>query len=355
MKRMLIYPYGAEVEHLVDFHNLLKDLQPVGLVRLRGWDDGQRYCCNAGLNIPIYYEFEEGLKNTQPDVVWFADFQFALDFEQYYLPYIKLAVSEGKYIVMGRSLKEKAKPYLTEQRVLYCEAEVESIEDSYHSEALAQINTPIIYVAGLFSGLDKFALQLGVRRELEKREISVIQIGSREDARYFGFYEIPQYMLETNISEKEKILRFNGCMKSLEEKYKPDLFLIGVPGELFGASAKYMANFGMLAYEIFMSALPEGLIVSLPYDEYSEEYLEEISTTIERRFGAGVDVFHRTNKKFQLDDTEINQANQYLTVIDIDEKTSIDRLYMLNDSKQMEKAIDKIINKLIEYGKIRSV
>lgn len=39
MKRMLIYPYGAEVEHLVDFHNLLKDLQPVGLVKLRGWDE----------------------------------------------------------------------------------------------------------------------------------------------------------------------------------------------------------------------------------------------------------------------------------------------------------------------------
>lgn len=204
MKRMLIYPYGSESEHLVDYHNLLKDLHPVGLVKLRGWDDGKKYYCKTDLNLPIYYEFEDGLKDTQPDVIWFVDFQFRLDFEQYYLPYIKMAVSEGKYIVMSRSLKEKAKLYLTEQHVLYYDAEVESIEDSYHSEALAQINTPIIYVASLFSGLDKFALQLGVRQELEKRNLSVVQIGSREDAVYFGFYEMPQYMLETNFSEKDR-------------------------------------------------------------------------------------------------------------------------------------------------------
>ena len=164
MKSVLIYPYGEECSYLAEYHELLDGLEPKGLVKLKGWEDGKKEYIKGEWHIPVFCNFEEGLQNVNPEVIWFADFQFPLDFEKYYLPYLKIAVGKGKQIIASQSLKLQIQKYTELVDIQYYKLDCDNNYGMDYVSTLFQINTPIIFITSLFEGLGKFHLQLGIRK-----------------------------------------------------------------------------------------------------------------------------------------------------------------------------------------------
>lgn len=181
--------------------------------------------------------------------------------------------------------------------------------------------------------------------------INLMQIGTKEESQYYGFYPMPEFMKNHENSEKDKILLFNRYLKKLEEVKKPDIILIGIPGELYAPSEKYIANLGITAYEIFLSVMPDILLVLLPYAEYREEDYESIRKSIIQKYGVNPDYLIPTNLRLQLDETETYQKERYLTIVEPDNEEDAD----LYESNYIEKITDDILKKLTINGQIKSI
>ncbi len=356
MKKVLIYPFGKESEFIAEHFDMLKNLYPVCLVGLRGWDNGKKEYAVNSRQIPLVYDFMEGLEAYEPEIVWFVEFSKQIDFETEYLPYIKLAIDKKKRIILSDSLKKKVQKYILDlSDWLYCSKEIRS-ETKKCGDFLKPINTPVVCLCSLYGNLCKFELQLMLRKELIKREISFVQIGTKDFSEEFGFFNVPWFMVDEDISDKDKTLMFNRYLKEIEETEKPDLIVIGVPGEMCAASETYVAGFGYLARDYFYAVKPDIVIMSVPYSLFSNDDLNYISRGIRNRFGSAVDVFCRTNKHLLLEDTELEQDFTYLTVNKEDLKENIvtENLYDL-EQNQVSKITDIVLNKLKTYGQIESI
>ncbi len=356
MKKVMIYPFGKESEFIGKHCGMLEDLYPVCLAGLKGWDDGQRIYEADGRSIPVVYDFMEGLNTYNPEVIWFADFSKQIDFEAEYLPFIKTAVQRDMKIMMSCQLEKQAERYLPDIAKYYYRERNKRKEETVCGEFLKPINTPVVYLCGIYGNLCKYELQLMLRKELQKRGISFVQIGTKDSSKEFGFLDIPWFMTDESISDKNKTLMFNRYIKEVEEKERPDMIVAGIPGEMCTVTDTYVAGFGYLAKDYFYGVHPDVVVMTLPYGQVSPADLDGISQGIANRYGAPVDIFCRTNRHLLLDDTESEQDFTYLTVNRDDKRSSkvSENLFDL-ETEQMPALVDELLARLKLYGRIESV
>lgn len=357
MKSVLIYPFGKEVEPIVSHFKQLKSIYPVCIVGLNGWNDGKQSYNIEDEEIPLTYEFRQGYKQYNPDIVWFVDSRAELEFERDYLPFIEMAAVDGKEIIASNKLRKMIGKYFVDNIIKYYDETTTYENEQEIGEFLKQINTPIIYICGLYEGVGKFELQLMILKELRERNISTVQIGTREEFAAFGIHTMPIYMTDETVVDKKKILMLNNYLKELEKTEKPELIVLGVPGELYFPSFNYVAGCGLLALDCFYATEPDVLVVALPYEEYTKNNLMQIAENIESKFGIKVDAFVRTNKRFLYEETEIAQKCTYLTISEKDMNHSEqcnDYIFELKQS-HIKVMVDDILSKLRKYGKIESI
>lgn len=357
MKSVLIYPFGKEVEPIVNHFKQLVNIYPVCLVGVNGWDDGSRSYYAEGEKIPLIYEFQEGYKCYKPEIIWFTDFNGELEFERDYLPFLTMAIADGKEIIVSTKLKKIINKHVTNSKIRYYREEAPSKKEGKVGDFLRQINTPVIYVCGLYDGIGKFELQLMISKELRERNISAVQIGTREEFVEFGIYNMPLYMMDDTVTDKKKVLMLNNYLKELEERRKPELIVLGVPGELYSPSPKYIAGCGFLAMDCFYATEPDALIVALPYKKYTQMDLIRIGEGIQRKFGVKVDAFVRTNKRLLGEETELRQKCTYLTIGEKDMEYIDFRngcLFGLKE-RHIKAMMDVILSSLEGYGKIELI
>lgn len=356
MKKVLIYPFGKESEYIVEYAELLVELEIQCLVSMKGWGyQNGLYCVNDN-RIPLGYDFEEAIKDYDIGVVWFTELHKNLDFEKDYLPYLRLAINMNKKLILDESIKEIAEKHILNISSHYLENPLKKLQKREVGEFLKQINTPLIYISSIYAGLFKSELQLMICKELKKRKLSFVQIGSKNVLSQFGFYDISEIVNDKTLSETKRTMMLNWCLKEIEEKEKPDLIIVGIPGEMTISTTQYVANFGYLARNYFMAAIPDILLMNIPYAKYTKKDLLDLSSFTNARFGVPVDVFGLTNKLYLEFDTEIEQKYTYLGLLE--EDTEIveyqDLLYKICESGA-EKIVDVIIRKLNKYASIKSI
>lgn len=354
-KRVLIYPFGKKSEYIVKYKDMLNDLSPVCLVGLRGWDNGQQEYAVNDQTIPLVYDFAEGIHAYHPEVIWFVEYSKKYDFETVYLPYIKMAVGQHKKIIMSDSLKKMVELYSINNLIEYYPAKEKRSNELKYGSFLNPINTPVVYLCGLYGDLCGLELQLMIREQLLKKKISFCQIGTNDTSEEFGFYNVPWFVLEDTFSDKDKTLMLNRYIKEIEESEKPDIIVVGIPEELFAASDKYVAGFGYLAKDYFYAVCPDVVVMALPYEGYLKNDLDYISRQVQNRYGVKADVFYRTNKKLLLPETELEQNFSYLIVNKDDTKDIANIEHLYDWENEEENLVQEILNILSEYGKIESI
>ena len=77
-------------------------------------------------------------------------------------------------------------------------------------------------------------------------------IGSKNFSKIFDCYQFPTFMFR-NISEREKILAFQGYIRNIEKDEEPDIIIIGVPGGMMPFNEKFPGNFGITLYEVMLA------------------------------------------------------------------------------------------------------
>ncbi|HGM1531617.1 TPA: TIGR04066 family peptide maturation system protein [Clostridioides difficile] len=360
MEKVLIYPFDENAIIYIKHQKQLINMEIISLVSPKGWGlKGEEYSFNEKKFI-VESDFMKCLNDCT--AVWFIDTLLDLDFD-YILKKILISVKKGKKIFYTRkstySEIEIIKKHV-EFKFLY----LEKIEDKYGEKYLENrtynINVPVIFVAGESENTGKFDLQLSLKEEFTSRGYDVSLVASRQESRFWKMNSVPKYMLEHNLSERDKVIKFNHYIKDIEINENPELIIIGLPGGYLNLSRKLIWDFGILYYEIGNSVKPDCIILNLFYDNYDKESLTLINDEVKAVLGEDVDFFNITNRQLEVFESERDDVFTYLTLEEefINNKIlniNVKEVYQLNQKTEIVRIVENIIKKLSEYSYIKTI
>ena len=96
-------------------------------------------------------------------------------------------------------------------------------------KSLKEIETPVLTVLGLGENCDKFNIQIKTKYIIEKQGYKVLSIFSNPLGAFLDGEILPGFLYSKSLSFPEKIKMFNFWIYDLQEKYKPDIIVIGCP------------------------------------------------------------------------------------------------------------------------------
>lgn len=156
---------------------------------------------------------------------------------------------------------------------------------------ISEIHTPVIAIMGSGRRCGKFELQAEIFTQMLSRKYKVSAVTSRNICVFDGMHPYPDFMYDLYMDETKKIIGYNQYIKYIEEKEKPEIIIIGIPGGIMPLSAKKPESFGIYAYEILNAVKPDFMVTSLYRDDYQEEYFEEMNRLLTYRFNTPADCY----------------------------------------------------------------
>lgn len=370
--KILIYPYDVETSPILRHAKLISDYSIVALVSPNGWGFNGRDASLADGGVKINIEVNSDFEGSLPlcDTVLFSESTLPLDFHKYILPKISLSAKQGKDIIYFRKdygENEKViKDICGENKVTlksYCNYDDQfAQEHRVYDARIQKINTPVIFVAGVYERTQKFEIQLSLRECFIKMGYKISQIGSRDNCELLGFYSFPKFMYSCSLSEREKICLFNHYIKNIELKEKPDIIIIGCPGGIMKVNDSFTGDFGIMACEISQAVTPDVGVLSTFYEDFMPIYFSKISTLVKYKLGFDINCYNLSNIKFDWEAANENKKESYLIVDSgfVDSKKTLfnqlqTQVFNILNSNDRDNMANHIINILSYYGEVRSV
>ncbi len=370
-KKLLVYPYDVEFSPVLRHPSMLSGYDIVALVSPNGWGftgkDASAADGGEKLNISINNDFDGLLPLC--DTVLFTETERTLDFQKFILPKVVKAAELGKNILYLRKIEENDKNELMEICKKYGVSfnSVGDFENTYNdteleSFNLQKINTPVIFVVGLYEKTQKFEIQLSIREGLNSLGYRVSQVGSRNYCELLGFHSFPTFMYSSTKPEDKKILSFNHFLKDIENREKPDVIIVGIPGNVMRLNDNFTGRFGIMAYEVSQAVAPDAAVMSTLYEDFKPEYFEKIATSIKYKLGFDISCFNLSNIKFDWAVAEFTFKESYLMIDSsfVDKKkTKFDIIktpvYNILNSNDRVNMVNYLIDILSYYGEIESL
>lgn len=363
--KTMIYPFDVEAMPLIRHNNLIDNYDIVHAVCPSGWGYNGKDACSADSGKPtgiiVDRDFDKALERC--DTVFFINSSTKIDFDKFVYPKIIKAAENSKNIICTIKLESKAINEISKicndknTSWKYFENTCNSVKAAT-IEKIYKINTPIIFVTGIAERTHKFEIQLNLKENLKETGYKVSQIGTRHYCELMGFHSFPKFMYSKSISEPEKVILFNHYIKNIEIKETPDIIIIGVPGGTMPFSYEFTNGFGILAYEVSQAVLPDAVVLSTLYNDYTSEYFELISKSYRYKFGYDVDCYNIGNLFVDFTASNREEELKYLTLDCqfINEKkkrhSSLDTpVYNILDTDDVQSMSKFLVDKLTEYGK----
>lgn len=345
-KRVLIYPYSDRCISIISFLEKEKNIDELILVSFKGWGYENQKVRFRDKEIRICQEFES--KCQECDEVWFVDTFFSLECEKNLLiEKARMAIENGKLI----------QDYREDEVVTNFIGKGESQNLKDIPKKLHVIHTPIILISGLYTNIEGFEIEAFISSEL-KTKYSIKQIGSARLGKILGMEEFPKFMLDTRYREKEKILLFNQYIKQIEEKEKPDMIVIGIPGGACAYSREVVCDFGMTFEEVANAVTVDIAIIALPYADYKNQDIERMRDYVWQRNKIYIDFFDLVPQKVNEEEASMSGKLYYLTLDDqiVMEKLKQlknEDLYYLRSDVERRQMYENILKKLHSFGEIQ--
>lgn len=355
MKRYMVYPFDESFLTVLEHADLLKDVEIGPLISKSGWGLVNNTYSYGKKEYHVMDSFSESLKDC--DGVWFRESFFPIDLKGDLEEKVRLAVQQNKTIIYTRESEDNIVTELRNSGLL-CQPprQKKEIDDEKH-EHIFSIEKPVLFVTGIMEQMDKFDTQLCVYDEFIRSGYKVTWLSSRKEGEMLGAYPIPQYMKENSMPPREKILRFNNYVMELEGEEHPDLFLIGIPGEVTPFSARLVFDFGITMFEICQAMRPDYVILNTVLGEYNEECADSMRKAIEVKYNIEIDSLNILPYLLNDEVIERNKVVSYVTVSDESVEPKVmnignDNLYYLRDRKEVKRLVGNIIDKLNEYSNV---
>lgn len=171
----------------------------------------------------------------------------------------------------------------------------------------------IVFVAGMGEKCNKFEVQMFLNSYLRNLNYKICLVSSRTNAELFGIHSFPEFMLQHDLDETSKIINFNHYVKSLEESEKPDIIIVGVPGGIMPVSERHSEHFGIWAFEIFNAVQCDALVFCVHYNDYTDQYFNELQKLCQYRFHTNIDEFVISNYAYDGFSLETEGQIKYLS------------------------------------------
>ena len=340
--RIAIYPYDYEMQPYLRYSSMLKSVKPVILLTPNGW---------ASENEQLYgYKVQTVLSNDDfqsLDAIWITDSVNNVQDKQIY-EIVEEFLKHNKQILLSRHIQKETYDDLVQLVNKYSGKLVNLLQNEQYINfntipaKLYDIYTPIIDIAGIGEKTDKFFLQLAVKDYLERRGYRTTLVSSRDNSMYLdNVYSLPAFM-NGGIPPEYKIILYNHFVKKIEEEEKPEVIIIGIPGEIMPISKVQPGHFGIHAFN------PDFLIMSLYGNEISGKYIKELKQIMKYNFVANIDCFYLSN--YAQDVFTVNRFRpiEYFLINEKDKKQLRDNLK--NEVEYEEKIyIDTEIEMLGQY------
>ena len=149
------------------------------------------------------------------------------------------------------------------------------------------------------------------------------------------------------IPPEYKIILYNHFIKKIEEEEKPEVIIIGIPGEIMPISKVQPGHFGIHAFQILNAVNPDFLIMSLYGNEISGKYVKELKQIMKYKFVANIDCFYLGN--YAQDVFTVNRSRPIEYFL-INEKDKIRKMDGAPESRiKLSKLIEKYGNEDIAF------
>jgi peptide maturation system protein (TIGR04066 family) len=271
---------------------LIPNMEIVSLVSPKGWGLEGDVIAAKDFSITVHCDFTASLNDCT--TVWFVEDGFFSLPDELLSSKIKEAVENNKKIICTRykdhnQSKEMGSLAPPESIVIPVKSILD--ENFFDGEKLYDINVPVIFVLGTSENTDKFAVQVTLREQFLKRGYCISSISTRRDSEILGLHSIPDFMMESNFTEKDKILKYNHFVKQLEIEEKPEIIIIGIPGGALPFNRKLHNDFGIMAFEISNALKCDCAVLCSLCADYSSEYFDGIALALTQKYGINK-VFH---------------------------------------------------------------
>ncbi|WDV46761.1 TIGR04066 family peptide maturation system protein [Clostridiaceae bacterium M8S5] len=354
--RAIIYPFSSETVYFIRNKKMIKDYEVVGAVAPNGWGFKNKDAGYADGGQDTNIRIKDNFEDIEFDVAFLVDSKLDLEFDYMYSQIEKIT-KKNKEIINLRRFKDEELKKIEE----LCKKTNTTFKNLLGKKyklpdvpSLIDISIPVIFVAGLADRTHKFDIQLALRENIMKKGYRVSQVGTKNGCELFGFHSFPEFMFDNTIEQEERIKMFNLFVKSIEVIEKPDVIIIGVPRSLMPVCKKIPDGFGCMGYMVSNAVKPDAAIVSLMYNHYKKENIQEIQNVCKYRFGFEVDCFNIANNQLDHQDSSFF-LNKLYTVIDhkyIDEQIKKEYskyqvpFFNVHNEEDKEKMADYLIDVL---------
>ena len=350
-KIAVVYPIKKEYVEIIKYKEMLKNYEKIIPVSLVGQGIDHRDVGELIKGNPLGIEVTSDFKNNIQEAteIIFTEFSEIVYENMIY------SIEQKKNIICLFEVVDEVEEMIIrkciEQGISYincCSSHEEFPE--LKERKLNKINVPIILVCGISEYTNKFELQLKVRNEFLNKGYSVSQVGSKKYSSFFGIHNFPKFMF-SNIQDIEKIYLFNSYIKQIEDKEKPDIFIIGVPGGVMPYDTNHPNGFGIINYLVSNSLAVDYTFLSLSYNEYDESFWNFATNYMEFRYEYPVRSFHLSNVFHDIHGDERSDQEKliYINQKRVDEKIKdIARkdIFNLNNGNAFIDTMDEMINYL---------
>lgn len=337
-KRAILYPVTKESEILLKYSSLVEKVSVVGVLQLEEAVKNSSYVMIRSYDTDRY-----DMAVIGDGTILKEDMQ-----EKIYSIITEIVSYKKDIIILYRIKHEQYEKINNICRQNGAEFDIITglqVEDNKYLPKIYTINTPIIVVAGINEGTDKFETQLLLRKYFVNAGYKVSQIGTKRFSSLFGMYAFPEFMYQ-EIQEQDKIIRFNTLCKSIEKKENPDIIIVGIPGGIIPINNEFTNRFGMTAIEIGYSINADIMVLNINYDDYTDDFYGEMSLLAKYKFNIDRLYFGMTNHKIDFQRSREANALRFVTVDMEKIKSKISQ--NKNIYENTEYGINDLCNKIVE-------
>ena len=359
-EKLLIYPFDYEMLPALDRILYEKKYEISSVVSFGGWGyvgkDAGSIIYGSENGIIISDDFYKNLSECETVMFCRSD-NVILDFEAI-MQKMKEVIIAQKNVISFYKLEKNVELELRELadiKNVYLQIYENTYQTTINYELkrllkLSDFNTPIIFVMGISENTNKYGVELGLHRNFLKFGYKSVLVGSKTYGSFFGDYAVPDFMYNNSVMDYEKPLLFNKYVKDIEEKEKPDVIIIGVPGGIMPIDKRNTNKFGMLAYHMSCAVQADVTVLCNHFNFFDEQYFDYMYPLMKYRFGKEVDCMYVNNSVIDLINEDVQGDISYIHISPQKVIQEVERLSQENVFADMDQLSDYVLNILTQYG-----
>lgn len=348
---VMVYPVNEELRAYIEYAEMNKNITIQDFCVPEEWYIcGKKMSLNNGKEIELNNINDCLIRNTSDVIIIFNNGN-EFDFELFVEPYLERIVQCKKKLYFVKKLENKEKDILEKYKINYelFSSDESLTNDSNRDMRLLKISTPIIFVLGMFENTDKLSTLFYIHNYLKQKKYEVKTVLTRDNILDFeDCYSFPEEMFDKKYSDTQKIIFFNNYIRRIEVNEKPDVIVIGIPGEMMPLNEIHNGHFGIMPFLIGNAVRCDYAILNIYSNFSSKEFAQQLAVECKNRFL--IEINSVVISKMVLDITSLSMDKLKVYHFSNQGIELDDSIFYDWENNEGESLGENILNVLLSYG-----